>query len=86
MPSRPGHTAAADVTTMEDSPMDTKYLQLSKQLAHTEKKQRDKAARSIRQSLTNTKHQITRLDMLKLWKGLFYCKCYLPEYYLYMIL
>ncbi|KAF7726603.1 hypothetical protein EC973_008567 [Apophysomyces ossiformis] len=47
-------------------------LPLGKQLAANEKKQRDKAVRSLKRFLS-TGPELSKLDLLKLWKGLFYC-------------
>ncbi|KAJ3085822.1 hypothetical protein HK102_013797 [Quaeritorhiza haematococci] len=44
----------------------------AKSLAHTEKKVRDKAFRALTRWLT-AKPNISDLELLKLWKGLFYC-------------
>ncbi|KAI9286711.1 nucleolar protein,Nop52-domain-containing protein [Umbelopsis sp. AD052] len=47
-------------------------LPFGKQLAANEKKTRDKAVRSLQQFLSS-KAELSEKDLLKLWKGLFYC-------------
>ncbi|KAJ3052732.1 ribosomal RNA-processing protein 1 [Rhizophlyctis rosea] len=54
---------------MTDDPQDFTF---GKRLAHTEKKVRDQAVRALTQWLTS-KDDITDLEMMKLWKALFYC-------------
>ncbi|KAL1925725.1 uncharacterized protein VTP21DRAFT_608 [Calcarisporiella thermophila] len=44
----------------------------AKQLASTEKKTRDKAVRNLTAFLTSQK-QLPYIELMKLWKGLFYC-------------
>ncbi|KAF2131319.1 hypothetical protein P153DRAFT_286846 [Dothidotthia symphoricarpi CBS 119687] len=51
---------------------DTQTNPFIKSLASSEKKIRDNALESLRTYLTAQK-QIAELDLLKLWKGLFYC-------------
>ncbi|KAK4516858.1 60S ribosomal protein L32 [Mucor velutinosus] len=48
------------------------YLPLGKQLAANEKKTRDKAIRSLRKFLS-TGSNLDEIELIKLWKGLFYC-------------
>ena len=48
-------------------------MALAKKLAHNEKKVRDKAMKILRNYMIR-KQEITELDMLKIWKGIFYCK------------
>ncbi|KAI8578367.1 hypothetical protein K450DRAFT_301188 [Umbelopsis ramanniana AG] len=55
--------------TMTDSDI---VLPFGKQLAANEKKTRDKAVRSLQQFLSS-KAELSEKDLLKLWKGLFYC-------------
>ncbi|KAI9092186.1 nucleolar protein,Nop52-domain-containing protein [Phlyctochytrium arcticum] len=43
-----------------------------RQLAHTDKKIRDRAVRSLAKYLTEQQGTLTELQLLKLWKGLFY--------------
>ncbi|KAI9313941.1 hypothetical protein BX666DRAFT_1863614, partial [Dichotomocladium elegans] len=47
-------------------------LPFGKELAANEKKIRDKAVRSLRKFIS-TGPALSKLDLLKLWKGLFYC-------------
>ncbi|GAB5588838.1 hypothetical protein Unana1_03738 [Umbelopsis nana] len=56
--------------TVSDS--DNVVLPFGKQLAANEKKTRDKAVRSLQQFLSS-KAELSEKDLLKLWKGLFYC-------------
>ncbi|KAI8968590.1 hypothetical protein BDF20DRAFT_897187 [Mycotypha africana] len=49
------------------------YLPLGKQLAANEKKTRDKAVRSLRKFLSSGESNLDEVELLKLWKGLFYC-------------
>ncbi|KAF8807837.1 Nop52-domain-containing protein [Phlegmacium glaucopus] len=46
---------------------------LGKYLASTDKKTRDKAIRNLSIFLSDDQHHITKPDMDKLWKGIFYC-------------
>ena len=47
-------------------------LTLAKRLAHNEKVVRDKSMKTLRAWMIRRK-EITEFDMLKIWKGLFYC-------------
>ncbi|KAG2184364.1 hypothetical protein INT43_000273 [Umbelopsis isabellina] len=58
------------MSTLMDS--DNVVLPFGKQLAANEKKTRDKAVRSLQQFLSS-KSELSESDLLKLWKGLFYC-------------
>ncbi|KAI8062300.1 uncharacterized protein B0P05DRAFT_556454 [Gilbertella persicaria] len=52
--------------------IDPTYLPLGKQLAANEKKTRDKAIRSLRKFLSSG-NNLSDIELIKLWKGLFYC-------------
>ncbi|KAI9499530.1 hypothetical protein BDB00DRAFT_794361 [Zychaea mexicana] len=47
-------------------------LPFGKQLAANEKKTRDKAVSALRRYISSSP-ELSRVDLLKLWKGLFYC-------------
>jgi hypothetical protein len=51
-------------------------------LAHTSKKVRDTALRGLAQWLADRAANLSELDLMKLWKGLFYCECCLNRVYL----
>ncbi|CAO3654790.1 unnamed protein product [Mucor hiemalis] len=57
---------------MADVSIEQTYLPLGKQLAANEKKTRDKAIRSLRKFLS-TDSNMSEMELIKLWKGLFYC-------------
>ncbi|CBK24469.2 uncharacterized protein [Blastocystis hominis] len=57
----------ADDTLVEDP----KFYTLGRDLANTEKRVRDKAVETIRRDIIRIQ-QCTELEMMKLWKGLFY--------------
>ncbi|KAJ7631117.1 nucleolar protein,Nop52-domain-containing protein [Roridomyces roridus] len=49
-------------------------IPLAKHLAHTDKKTRDKAVKALATFLSDdTQEPISKTDMAKLWKGIFYC-------------
>ncbi|KAI9481444.1 MAG: hypothetical protein EXX96DRAFT_566762 [Benjaminiella poitrasii] len=52
--------------------VDPAYLPLGKELAANEKKTRDKAVRSLRKFLSSGGN-LSEIELIKLWKGLFYC-------------
>ncbi|ORZ21570.1 putative ribosomal RNA-processing protein [Absidia repens] len=49
------------------------YIPFGKELAANEKKNRDKAVRSLKRYLTAGGGSLSEADLYKLWKGLFYC-------------
>ncbi|KAG2227293.1 hypothetical protein INT45_004248 [Circinella minor] len=57
---------------MSDTITSETSLPFGKHLAANEKKTRDKAVSSLRRYISNGP-ELSRLDLLKLWKGLFYC-------------
>lgn len=57
---------------MAEPSIEQSYLPLGKQLAANEKKTRDKAIRSLRKFL-QTDSNMSEIELIKLWKGLFYC-------------
>ena len=48
-------------------------MALAKRLAHNEKEVRDQGMKSLKQWLFKRK-EVSEMDMMKIWKGLFYCK------------
>ncbi|PAV22029.1 ribosomal rna processing [Pyrrhoderma noxium] len=48
-------------------------LPLGKYLASTDKKTRDKAVKSLAAFLSSARQPLPKLEMAKLWKGIFYC-------------
>ncbi|KAG8933482.1 hypothetical protein FRC02_011771 [Tulasnella sp. 418] len=55
-------------------PKDGSHLPMGKYLASSDKKTRDKAVKSLAAFLSNTGEKpLSKLDMAKLWKGLFFC-------------
>ncbi len=51
---------------------DGAYVKLARRLAHNDKKVRDSTVKNLRRWLS--KHDsVSKLDLMKIWKGLFYC-------------
>lgn len=50
----------------------TQGLELVRKLAHNDKKERDRAVEIMEKWIANKK-DISEVDMMKIWKGLFYC-------------
>mmetsp|Transcript_31226 Transcript_31226/g.76177 ORF Transcript_31226/g.76177 Transcript_31226/m.76177 type:complete len:363 (+) Transcript_31226:198-1286(+) len=55
-----------------DKPRRDAFSNLARMLAHNSKKARDQTVKKLRRWITK-RENVTELELLKLWKGLFYC-------------
>ena len=73
-----GHQVGAQRCTLRQTHTTTTRLSLQccvSFICHTDKKVRDKTVKVLRLWL-GKQADLTTLDMLKIWKGLFYCNCH----------